>query len=267
MRQYTRATPSSSALLWLKKARVAVFVSLALVANADADWCSGKKYKFFDMELAERVTEGARATAEELERVRTSSNRLLYDVNFSLNEHVKRLEGNDQELFARLLSLCRQENGADRPVEYGGVRLQDSSEVAAQIRLDIASLQSTKVVRHYLQTKKQEYLRLNRRLKQKANELAVLAKHFQQLLDPRGDSRSPSALDVTLRNACVAIDESEGLRMKYRRRTPDQLFEAAASENKTSSVSEATVQRFQRTCDLSLIGGQGAIEEPWYKFW
>jgi hypothetical protein len=129
-----------------------------------------------------------------------------------------------------------------------------------------SNIQTYNVVIRFPTEKKNEYSRLNERLVQKANELAVLKKSIDNLLDPRSGSRSLDSLNSFIRISCVTLGDSEKLRMSYTRHTQDELYSIASKENTTRTISMELLNNFKNSCDLSPFGGYGKIKE-WYEFW
>lgn len=188
---------------------------LMLTSICIADWCDGKKYRFLDMKISERLIEGSQVIEAEISRIQNSSNELLYDIKLNVDGLAEKLVAENQRLVNQSEELCHQaKKNSYAPMDFESIHLRDKQEIIAQMRLNLASIQTNQIVTNFLFEKKQEYMKLSERLTDKANELAVLKKKFDLLTDPRISERETN-INISIQNACVAIDESEELRMIY----------------------------------------------------
>ena len=218
--------------------------------------------------MSERLVEGSKIIESEISRIQNISNELLYDIKLNVNGLAIKLKAENEKLEKQTEELCiesKKNNYA--PMNFNSIHLRDKAEIIAQMRLNLASIQTNQVVMRFLFEKKNEYLKLNERLSNKANELAVLKKRFDLIKDPRSSERETN-VSISLQNACVSIDESEKLRMEYDPMSQDELFRLASENNKTQTVTNEIINHFMDTCDLSPITGHGKIKDkPWWKVW
>ena len=232
---------------WVDKAK-------NMASDIAGDWCSGKEYGFSEMKMSDRIEYGSKDLYEQIGKLNEISSKMLYDIKFHIDENVERAKQDNNDLSRRTVSLCKTVKAEGfNSVDYGGITLRDKDEILAQVRLNIATARSNREIITYLQDKKAEYNGLNERIIRKANELAVLRKGFDDLMDPRSRNRSPAYFESTIKNACVSIDESENLMMQYDEKSLFELFRDASQKHKAKSISEGELEGFMNTCAESAI--------------
>lgn len=220
-----------------------------LASDIAGDWCSGKEYGFSEMKVSDRIEAGSTDLLEQIRELNETSTKMLYDINFHIDENVKRAKQDNLDLVRRTASLCTSSRSSDNTaIDYGGITLRDSDEILAQVRLNIATIRSNREIISYLLSKKAQYNSLNEQIVRKANELAVVRKGFDHLMDPRSKSRSPAFFESTIKNACVSIYESDELMMQYDEKSLFELFRDASKQHKATTIPDSEVDSFMATC-------------------
>lgn len=219
-----------------------------IIGDATGDWCSGKKY-FSDMEYSQRLQDGKEDLSNKMGKLLDSSNKMEYDIKFYITRGASRARDNSKNLVDLNNKLCKEakENNYTS-TDYNGTPLRDKNEIFAQARMNLATIRSSNKVTEFYNKQEIEFDSLNKRIKNKANELAVLKKNFDNLSDPRSKNKSLSYVESVIGNACAAIVEGEDLIMKYSEKNSSQLFRNVARKNQTSTISESDVSSFMNNC-------------------
>lgn len=221
------------------------------IANDVAgSWCSGKEYGFSEMKISDRIETGSSELSEQIAELNGIAKQMTYDIEFNIDDKIKQSRNSSRQISEDTKKLCNgvKDSGFNEQ-EYGAIKLRDKNEILAQIRISLSGLKSSKTVVVKLAQYKVEFNRLNQRILDKANELAVLKKGFDNLKDPRSSNKSPVYFESTIRNACVAISESEELLMTYDNKSTSQLFRNASQNNQTSSISNSEIEKYMDTCE------------------
>lgn len=219
-----------------------------ITGDVVGDWCSGKKY-LSDMELSERLRDGSTDLQKEIEKLNDTSIKMEFDIKSNLEGEVEKIIKSSQDLSKYNNDLCIKSKSTNYTnVDYNGTMLRDKSEVAAQIRINLAAIRTNNKVVEFFNDQKIIFNTLNNRIKSKANELAVLKKNFDNLADPRSNNKGSSYVESVIVNACTAIGEVENLIMEYKSKDASELFRNAARYNQTNTVSESDVSTFMTDC-------------------
>lgn len=217
------------------------------------DWCSGQKYLFIDMNLSERLKDGSGDLQKEIEKLNDTASKMDFDIKTALEGEVGKTINNAKNLVKMNDDLCIKAKSANyTSVDYNGATLRDKNEVKAQIRLNLATIRTNNKVMEAFNSQESEFNELNSRIKEKANELAVLKKNFDALADPRSENKDSSYVDSVIGNACTAIIEGEDLIMSYTNKNAAGLFRNAARDNQTKTISESEVVSFMEGCSGKL---------------
>ncbi|HRW65322.1 MAG TPA: hypothetical protein P5032_06170 [Candidatus Competibacter sp.] len=218
------------------------------------DWCSGKKYLVGEMKDSERLYEGIQALDREIAQLHDVSSKLMYDLENHIERNVENVNDGMEKLVAKTIELCHQtQSDGFSNLSYDGVELRDKDEVVARFRMNMASYRASMDAIVYLQKTVLEYGRLKKRIKDKANELVVLKKSFEELSDPRSNNRSSSNLETAIQSGCVAIKNSEELKLTYTNMSPQELFRDAAENRATHTIRDGQIEAFMASCDRSKL--------------
>jgi len=222
----------------------------ALPMVAVSDWCDGRKLVFFAMPPVERIQQGAQAVAREQSELERQAGRIKYTIQDQVAGLIQSLEQEIRDFTLQAQTLCRSAgySGTGYPIDYQGISLRDRNELIAQLRLNLITIHNNQRIVAELKASQQELVTLHNRMVRRANELAVLKKGFDQLADPR-DSTQGNYQRV-LRNACVVIHDSTQLRAQYVPYTADERFAMLAKKSVGTSLSQAQLDIFLRSCRL-----------------
>lgn len=220
-----------------------------ILKDATGDWCSGKKY-FSEMNFSERLKAGSESLTDEIGKLTDASSKMEYDIKFHIEKGLDEVMNGNQALIDMNNKLCldaKTNNYAN--VNYNGSNITGKGEVQAQIKINLATIRSSNDVLKFYNDQKSEFNTLNNRIKDKANELAVLKKNFDNLLDPRSENKTSSYFESVIGNACTTIGESENLIMEYNNKNSSELFRDVSQKHQTNTISEGEITSFMESCN------------------
>lgn len=222
-----------------------------ITKDATGDWCSGKKY-FSEMSYSDRLKDGSKDLLEKIGKLNDTSSKMEYDIKFHIESGVGKTIRANKTLISMNNKLCKDALLNNYSVvDYNGSSLRDKGEILAQIRMNLATTRSNNKVIKFYNKQKTEFNFLNSRVKDKANELAVLKKNFENLSDPRSKNKTSSYFESVVGNACTAIGDSEDLVMEYKNKDSTTLFRNISQNHQTKTISEKDVTAFMNTCSGS----------------
>jgi len=158
------------------------------------------------MKISDRIENGSNDLSEQIAELNDISKEMVYDIKFNIDDKIEQTVDDNKKLSEDTKRLCYavKDSGYSKQ-QYGTIKLRDKNEILAQIRMNLSTIKSSKNVVAKLAEYKVKFNRLNQRILDKANELGILKKNFDNLKDPRSTNRSPTAFESTIRNACVSV--------------------------------------------------------------
>lgn len=232
------------------------------VKDISGDWCSGQKY-LSDMKLSERLEAGSNDLKKEISKLNDTASKIDFDIKQSIEQEIDNTIKNAKEISRMNNELCVNAKAANyKDTIYNGTTLIDKNEVMAQVRLNIATIRSSNIVLSFLNNQKMDFNQLRNRITEKANELEVLRKNFNNLSDPRSKNKNDSYVESVIGNACTAIIKGESLIMEYNNKNFSELFRNAAQDNQSKVVQEIEILSFLDECvNADTVNQQSLLEK------
>lgn len=225
-------------------------VCIAYSAVCSADWCDGSKFLVWSMPWSERVAAAGEALQRLQPRLQEQARHMQLDSQRQGRQVGEELSSQYRLLSEQTVKLCQAASQNRFPVAYPGALLATTEEATAQIQLNLGLLQ---VQREAFQELAAWQLRLRHgmdALQNKEKEVAVLLRQFD--FQKNGTVQQTEA-DSFLRNACLAIHQSQNLLHGDSAPTLDGLL--AERLRHAAPVDPSYLKAFMVSCRLPEING------------